>query len=52
MQADDREALLDRVLRMPVPRTPPDRYAPQFQQPARELYEEFWTNRAGAAEPL
>ena len=47
IQADDREALLDRVVLMPVPRTLPDRYAPRFRQRARELHEAFWLNRAG-----
>jgi hypothetical protein len=52
IEADDREALLKRVLLMPVPRTLPDRYAPRFRQRARELHEEFWLRRASGAEPL
>jgi hypothetical protein len=36
IQADDREALLDRVMLAPVPRTLPDRYAPRFRAQARE----------------
>jgi hypothetical protein len=52
IEADDREALLERALLMPVPRTVPDRYAPRFREQARELHEEFWTSRAGAAERL
>jgi hypothetical protein len=52
VEADDREALLERSLLMPVPRTVPDRYAPRFREQARALHEEFWTSRAGAGEPL
>ncbi len=52
IESDDREALLERALLMPVPRTVPDRYAPRFREQARELHEEFWTSRAGAAERL
>jgi hypothetical protein len=43
IQRDDREALLDRVLLAPVPRTVPDRYAPRFRRQARKLHEEFWS---------
>jgi hypothetical protein len=52
IEADDREALLERSLLMPVPRTVPDRYAARFREQARELHEEFWLSRAGAGEPL
>lgn len=51
IQRDDREGLLSRVMQRPIPRTLPDRYAPQFRQQARKLHEEFWTNRSGPARP-
>jgi hypothetical protein len=47
IERDDREALLDRAVLIPVPRTLPDRYAPRFRRRARELHEEFWQQRAG-----
>ena len=52
IEADDREALLDRVMAQPVPRTVPDRYARRFQERAKELHESFWAARGGPAEPL
>jgi hypothetical protein len=51
IQRDDREALLGRVMQQPVPRSLPDRYAPQFRQRARALHEEFWTTRSGPPQP-
>ncbi len=51
IEADDREALLDRANLIPVPRTLPDRYAPHFRQRARQLHDEFWERRSGAARP-
>ena len=50
IQADDREALLGRVMLAPVPRTLSDRYAPQFRERARELHEQFWSMERGPAE--
>jgi hypothetical protein len=50
IEADDREALLDRVMLAPVPRTLPDRYAPRFRAQARELHERFWAAKRGRAE--
>ena len=50
IQADDREALLGRVMLTPVPRTVSDRYAPRFQKQARELHEQFWSTLPGPAE--
>jgi anti-anti-sigma factor len=50
IQADDPEALLDRVMLAPVPRSLPDRYAPRFRNQARVLHEEFWSTRPGPAE--
>lgn len=52
IEADDREALLGRMMGAPVPRTLPDRYAPQFRERARELHEKFWSTELGAALPL
>jgi hypothetical protein len=52
IRAEDREALLDRAVLMPVPRTLPDRYAPRFRQRAQELHDEFWLKRSGEPEPL
>jgi hypothetical protein len=51
IQADDREALLDRASLIPVPRTVPDRYAPQFLERARRLHVAFWETRAGRPSP-
>jgi hypothetical protein len=48
IQAGDREALLTRGLRMPVPRSVPDRYAPQFHERTRGLNKAFWSGRRGA----
>ena len=50
IQADDAEALLDRVMLAPVLRSLPDRYAPRFRNQARELHEQFWSTRPGPAE--
>ena len=47
IQADDREALLDRASLIPVPRTLPDRYAPKILERAKRLHHEFWETRAG-----
>jgi hypothetical protein len=52
IQRDDREALLDRVVQAPVPRTVPDRYAPRFRQQARRLHEEFWSTPQRGFEAL
>ncbi len=52
IEADDREALLDRALLIPVPRTLPDRYAPRFRAEAQRLHSEFWERRRGSARPL
>ena len=49
IQAEDREALLGRVVLALVPRSPSDRYAPRRNQ-ARELHEQFWSTRTGPAE--
>jgi hypothetical protein len=49
---DDREALLERVLFAPLPRTLPDRYESRFREQARELHEEFWLTRDGPAEKV
>ena len=43
----DREALLERVLFAPIPRSVSDRYAPRIRQRARELHESFWESRSG-----
>ena len=51
IEADDREALLDRASLIPVPRTVPDRYAPQFLERARRLHLEFWETRSGPPRP-
>ncbi len=48
---DDREALLERVLFGPVPRTLPERYESRFRERARELHERFWQLRSGPASP-
>jgi hypothetical protein len=52
IEADDREALLDRAVLIPVPRTLPDRYAPKFRERAKRLHVEFWEQRDGPPEPL
>ena len=49
IQAEDREALLGRVVLALVPRSLSDRYAPRRNQ-ARELHEQFWSTRSGPAE--
>ena len=51
IQRDDREALLDRVSLIPVPRTLPDRYAPKTLERARRLHCEFWETRTGPPSP-
>jgi hypothetical protein len=51
IQADDREALVDRASLIPVPRTVPERYARQYLDRARRLHEEFWETRAGPGRP-
>jgi anti-anti-sigma factor len=50
IQADDREALLGRVMSAPIPRSLSDRYAPRFRNQARDLHEQFWSTRPGPAE--
>jgi len=47
IQAGDQEALLERVLLAPIPRTVRDRYARSPRERARELHEGFWTRRSG-----
>ena len=51
IEADDREALLDRAVLIPVSATLPDRYAPRFREQARRLHVEFWEQRAGGGQP-
>jgi hypothetical protein len=51
IEADDREAPLDRASLIPVPRTVSDRYAPRFLERARQLHFEFWETRSGPARP-
>jgi hypothetical protein len=51
IEADDREALLDRASLIPVPRTVPERFAPKFLERARRLHLEFWETRSGPARP-
>ena len=51
IEADDREALLDRANLIPVPRTLPDRYAPRYLEQARRLHSDFWQTRSGPARP-
>jgi len=43
IEADDREALLERVRRKQVPRTVSDRHAERFQSEAERQHDEFWT---------
>ncbi len=52
IEAEDREALLNRALLIPLPRTVPDRYASRFRETAKRLHLEFWELREGAATPL
>ena len=52
IEADDREALLERVLLPPVARSVRDRYVPKYRQRARELHDAFWTKPRGPAEPI
>jgi hypothetical protein len=52
IEADNREALLDRAVLIPVPRTLPDRYAPRFRERARQLHVEFWEQRDGPPQRL
>jgi hypothetical protein len=52
IEAEDREALLNRALLIPLPRTVPDRYAPRFRETAKRLHLEFWELRDGRATPL
>lgn len=52
IEADDREALLNRALLIPLPRTVSDRYAPRFRAAAKRLHLEFWELREGTARPL
>jgi hypothetical protein len=47
IEADDREALLDRASQIPVPRTLSERYADKFLERARRLHVEFWGTRSG-----
>ncbi len=48
---DDREALLERVLFAPIPRSVSDRYTPLIRKRARELHESFWETRHGPPSP-
>jgi hypothetical protein len=52
IEADDREALLDRASQIPVPRTLSDRYARKFLERARRLHFEFWETRSGSPRPV
>jgi hypothetical protein len=47
IEADDREALLDRANQIPVPRTLPERYSDKFLERARGLHVGFWETRWG-----
>jgi hypothetical protein len=51
IEADDRQGLFERVLLKPLPQTVSERYAPRYEQKARELHETFWAVRAGPPEP-
>jgi hypothetical protein len=51
IQADDREALLDRAAQLAVPRTISDRYARKFLERARRLHLDFWEARKGPPRP-
>jgi hypothetical protein len=51
IEADDRQALLERVMWQPIPRTLNDRHADRFRTRPRELPEQFWETRSGAPEP-
>jgi hypothetical protein len=52
IEADDREALLERVMLAPTPRSVSDRLASPFRVRARQLHEDFWSLRRGPAELL
>jgi len=52
IEAGDREALLNRALLIPLPRTVADRYAPRFRETAKRLHMEFWELRVGGATRL
>jgi hypothetical protein len=53
IQADDRQALLERVMLQPIPRTLSDRHANRFRARAKQLHDEFWQSRAaGHPEPV
>jgi len=52
IEADDREALLERALLIPLPRTVSDRYTPRFRAEAKRLHTDFWEKRDGPARPL
>ena len=51
IEADDREALLERLSLMPIPATVAERYAPRFLENARRLHYEFWATRSGPPRP-
>jgi hypothetical protein len=51
IEADNREALLDRASQIPVPRTLPERYTDKFLERARRLHLEFWETRSGPPRP-
>jgi hypothetical protein len=51
IEADDREALLERALLIPLPRTVAERYASRFHAEAKRLHTEFWEMRNGPARP-
>jgi hypothetical protein len=52
IEGDAREALLERSLLIPLPRTVAERYASRFQAEAKRLHAEFWQMRAGPARLL
>ncbi len=52
IEAGNREALLERALLMPLPRTVAERYASRFHAEAKRLHLEFWQRRDGRARLL
>jgi hypothetical protein len=52
IESDDREALLNRALLIPGPRTLSDRYAPRFREQAKRLHAEFSELGEGSGRPL
>ena len=49
VEADDREALLNRASLIPVPQSVPERFAPKHLDRAHKLHVEFWESRVGEA---